>query len=685
MTPLHVAAASGCQAVVKELIKFNKSMIATMKNKTNGSLPMHLAAAGGHADLDGETGLHLAAMEGHVNVLEVFRDYPNVDLRAHSSETGLTALHVAAKNGQLQFVREMISLVPANMPSEQTGSSNSEYGYTALHLAAREGQENLVRLLLNSEGVDVKTTTALNSLALHYAAQNGHTNVASLLLSKSSDQINLRDEKGRAALQVAAIGGKLDMVVFLLSQGSDIEFYDTLFLLNLIQCAKMTQFEIVIDFVLSSECPVDTAAKLAGRFKELAEREKDQSRPLNIASGNCETICSDLLRLVAAQDESLVARLMTAVDSHNNRFIDNLVRADLKEVIINPIIQSYLTNVWYGSLEQWPQEKFVFLLFVITVFPPLWLTISLPLRQFESLNESPIVKFMCYLMSYCVLLVLLILAAVNPLEDSCTRAHMTPTWNEWLLLVWISGLFIGELVNPSSIGGLMMLKYLMLATSIIASWVHIFSLLSPDRLVRLEMLYVRDILLAVGTFSALIASIEFLCILAFFGPLSIMIRAVFRDVARFSFLFVACLLGFAAIIRAILEPTGGVSPRYDITLWSLVQSLFFLPYGMLGLNDLPPPSWSPAYAPTLIQIMLGISMFMLSVVTINLLIAMMAETYKDLRELSEIEWKFSRAKIINNVMKSVCTPPPLIILTQAFDRLSHVASCFSAGNSSSTH
>ena len=46
-----------------------------------------------------------------------------------SPQTGLTALHVAAQFGQLEFVREMLSQVPATVRSE------------APHVAGGEGRD----------------------------------------------------------------------------------------------------------------------------------------------------------------------------------------------------------------------------------------------------------------------------------------------------------------------------------------------------------------------------------------------------------------------------------------------------------------------------------------------------------------------------------------------------------------
>lgn len=65
---------------------------------------------------DGLTAIHLAAKEGHVSVLEVLKG--KVPWNAPSVKSGLTALHIAAHTGQIDFVREMLPTVPATIRSE---------------------------------------------------------------------------------------------------------------------------------------------------------------------------------------------------------------------------------------------------------------------------------------------------------------------------------------------------------------------------------------------------------------------------------------------------------------------------------------------------------------------------------------------------------------------------------------
>ena len=62
------------------------------------------------------------------------------------------------------------------------------------------------------------------------------------------------------------------------------------------------------------------------------------------------------------------------------------------------------------------------------------------------------------------------------------------------------------------------------------------------------------------------------------------------------------------------------------------------------------------------QVVFGIYQMVTVVVLINLLIAMMSDTYQRIHAKSDIEWKYGLAKLIRNTSRTSGTPPPLNLM-----------------------
>ena len=252
MTCAHIAAAKGSVAVVKELMRFNRQIVTSARNKTTNSLPLHLAAEGGHSDVvkilidagsspldendDGMTCIHLAAKEGYPNVLGAIP--PNIAWGLASRKTGLTPLHVAAFYAKTDMVRELLVRVAPDICTQRSSTTtlrdeklkeliNIDYGFTPLHVACFAGVDQVVRLLLNIPTVNAEAQSAVQKRsALHLAAQSGSLSVASLLLTKSTKLLSQEDSKGLKPLHLAARDGQTEMISNLIGQGADINTTD---------------------------------------------------------------------------------------------------------------------------------------------------------------------------------------------------------------------------------------------------------------------------------------------------------------------------------------------------------------------------------------------------------------------------------------------------------------------------
>uniref|UniRef100_A0A8C2B9H5 Ankyrin 1, erythrocytic b n=1 Tax=Cyprinus carpio TaxID=7962 RepID=A0A8C2B9H5_CYPCA len=228
-TPLHCAARMGHKELVKLLLEHKANPDSAT---TAGHTPLHIAAREGHAQttrilLDGNAqqtkmtkvffssltftkpllkmlliNHTLASVAKSIGVLcgrsltTAVQEKQSLLGLFHFCQNGYTALHIAAKQNQLEVASSLLQY-GANANSE------SLQGITPLHLASQEGQPDMVALLISKQAnvnLGNKVMQSLMSVCisaisfslifllqlgytpLHQAAQQGHTDIVTLLL-----------------------------------------------------------------------------------------------------------------------------------------------------------------------------------------------------------------------------------------------------------------------------------------------------------------------------------------------------------------------------------------------------------------------------------------------------------------------------------------------------------------------
>ena len=96
-------------------------------------------------------------------------------------------------------------------------NGKNKSGQTALHVAAKAGQVDAVAALLEAKA-DVAAADKSQKTALHYAAQKGHKATTALLLEKGAP-INAKDEKNKTPLDYAVSKKRAEIVELLRAKG----------------------------------------------------------------------------------------------------------------------------------------------------------------------------------------------------------------------------------------------------------------------------------------------------------------------------------------------------------------------------------------------------------------------------------------------------------------------------------
>ncbi|XP_076629280.1 short transient receptor potential channel 4 [Colletes latitarsis] len=95
-----------------------------------------------------------------------------------------------------------------------------------------------------------------------------------------------------------------------------------------------------------------------------------------------------------------------------------------------------------------------------------------------------------------------------------------------------------------------------------------------------------------------------------------------------------------------------------------VELLFFAIFGQTTHEQFKvDSSMQPEWTTVLFKLTFGIYMLVSVVVLINLLIAMMSDTYQRIQAQSDIEWKYGLSKLIRNMHRTSTAPSPLNLLT----------------------
>ncbi|GMT29822.1 hypothetical protein PFISCL1PPCAC_21119, partial [Pristionchus fissidentatus] len=174
-------------------------------------------------------------------------------------------------------------------------------------------------------------------------------------------------------------------------------------------------------------------------------------------------------------------------------------------------------------------------------------------------------------------------------------------------------------------------------------------------------------------FALLFAFVEFLDFLTvhhLFGPWAIIIRDLMYDLTRFLVILMLFVAGFTLHVTSIFQPAYQPVDEDSAELMRLsspeqtLEMLFFSLFGLVEPDSMPPLHLVPEFSKIILKLIFGIYMMVTLIVLINLLIAMMSDTYQRIQAQSDKEWKFGRAILIRQMNKRAATPSPINMLTK---------------------
>uniref|UniRef100_A0A3P8XLW7 Transient receptor ion channel domain-containing protein n=1 Tax=Esox lucius TaxID=8010 RepID=A0A3P8XLW7_ESOLU len=433
---------------------------------------------------------------------------------------------------------------------------------------------------------------------------------------------------------------------------------------------------------MSSEDPFLTAFQLSWELQELSKVENEFKSEYEELSQQCKQFAKDLLDQTRSSRElEIILNYRDDIHPLLDDSTHDLARLKLaikyrqKEFVAQPNCQQLLASRWYDEFPGWRRRhwagKFLTCVFIGLLFPLFSLCYLVsPKSRYGHFIRKPFIKFICHTASYLTFLFLLLLASQHIVSTEPNRQGPAPTVVEWMILPWVLG-FIWTEIKQMWNGGfqdyihdwwnlmdfVMNSLYLTTIALKIVAHVKYSGLLARDKWEMWHPTLVAEAMFAIANIFSSLRLISLFTANSHLGPLQISLGRMLLDILKFLFFYCLVLLAFANGLNQLYSyhktnegQKGCKGIRCEIqnnafsTLFETLQSLFWSIFGLISLyvtNVEADHKFTEFVGAT----MFGTYNIISLVVLLNMLIAMMNNSYQHIADHADIEWKFARTKL----------------------------------------
>ncbi|XP_021397557.2 short transient receptor potential channel 4 isoform X1 [Lonchura striata] len=432
---------------------------------------------------------------------------------------------------------------------------------------------------------------------------------------------------------------------------------------------------------LSSEDPFLTAFQLSWELQELSKVENEFKSEYEELSRQCKQFAKDLL------DQTRSSRELEIILNYrdDNSLIEEQSGNDLarlklaikyrqKEFVAQPNCQQLLASRWYDEFPGWRRRHWAVKMLTCVVIGLLFPVFSVcyliaPKSPLGLFIRKPFIKFICHTASYLTFLFLLLLASQHIDRSDLSMQGPPPTIVEWMILPWVLGFIWGEIKQMWD-GGLQdyihdwwnLMDFVMNSLYLATISLKIVAFTKYSGLVPRESwdmwhpTLVAEALFAIANIFSSLRLISLFTANSHLGPLQISLGRMLLDILKFLFIYCLVLLAFANGLNQLYfyyetnEPGNCKGIRCEkqnnafSTLFETLQSLFWSIFGLINLyvtNVKARHEFTEFVGATMFGTYNVISL----VVLLNMLIAMMNNSYQLIADHADIEWKFARTKL----------------------------------------
>lgn len=542
---------------------------------------------------------------------------------------------------------------------------------------------------LLQNGASVKSSDKHGQTIFHEVARSWHTDVAQFLITQGAD-INQVDKFGRAPLHVAAAANYGEMVEFLLTKGADISLKTAGELQTPIHFAAKNDaalsLQVLINFGADQtskdykgRTPLQVAAELnrSKTAKLLIERgvpafvhDKAGTFVLSLLIRKMPHVAMEAMEQFHSKDFTNrkqyfylnyleCMHLDKMPESCAKRPLDDAVQNNHFELIMHPVFQRLINVKWekFGKTGAW------FSLILNIVFAILWTFLAVTQPIDVSQHYTPLSQKWWRLFIEIVVILLTINEIRIQVVSTFTGRKEHTTWRAWKIEDLERDL---EFCHPrwpeearyleceirmikdatalhfqDSWNYLEWVSCLLIVTAIISHLVNIFLRTRQTYTIHMRILVFLLILL-------------WLRILKYVrpfkgpGPFVQMLGHVIDNIIKWGFLYVVFYIPYAAAFWILF---GGISPN-PVRGYSNVFDLFVYIFRMTVVDDY---NFTDLYAadPTMARILCSSYIAFASIVILNLLIALLSDTFQRVYENAMATAVMQRAQTIISLEKSL--------------------------------
>ncbi|XP_036366346.1 transient receptor potential cation channel subfamily M member-like 2 isoform X3 [Octopus sinensis] len=280
--------------------------------------------------------------------------------------------------------------------------------------------------------------------------------------------------------------------------------------------------------------------------------------------------------------------------------------------------------------------------------------------------NTPVITFFGNLIFYMIFLGIYSYVVLVELEQ-----HISVL--EWLLLVWVIGIFTEEvhqmLTKSSPSLWIKLVNYI----SDIWNIVDVITIILFIIGIILRHLHYSDtarVVLSLNLISFYFRVLHMFSIHQELGPKLVMIKKMMQDLGYFFMILFVFMVAYGIATQSILHPSTPMS--YDL-FRGVFKKAYFQMYGELFLEEYDETNCNnvsgkcPSTIGTYIApILMCLYILLTNILLLNLLIAMFSCTFQNVQVNTDLHWHFQRYSLIFEFYTRPPLPPPLILLNNIY-------------------